>query len=200
MFQMKIFTMKLNKDYWQNRYLNNETGWDIGHASMPIINYINQIENKNLKILIPGAGNCYELDYLINKGFKNITIIDIADIPIQNIIKRNPTHINHIKQIDFFEINETFDLILEQTFFCALDPNLREKYVEKSHQILNKNGKIAGLLFDFELTNEGPPFGGNTKEYKQLFNKLFNIKTLEKCYNSIKPRENRELFIIFEKK
>ena len=66
--------------------------------------------------------------------------------------------------------------------------------------LLNKNGKLIGLLFDFELTKEGPPFGGSEDEYTNYFVKLFYIKTLEKAYNSIKPRQDRELFFIFEKR
>ena len=68
------------------------------------------------------------------------------------------------------------------------------------NQLLNKNGKLIGLLFDFELIKEGPPFGGSLVEYIQLFYAKFEIKIVEKCYNSIKPREGRELFFIFEKK
>lgn len=66
--------------------------------------------------------------------------------------------------------------------------------------LLNSNGKIAGLLFQFPLTEVGPPFGGSKDEYLQLFENDFEIKTLETAYNSIKPREEKELFFIFTKK
>jgi hypothetical protein len=66
--------------------------------------------------------------------------------------------------------------------------------------LLHDNGKLVGLLFDFPLTEEGPPFGGSKNEYKALFEPYFSIKTLEKAYNSIKPRENKELFLIAIKK
>ena len=101
---------------------------------------------------------------------------------------------------DFFELSDTFDLIIEQTFFCALNPELREKYVQKMHALLKDNGKIIGLLFQFPLTEQGPPFGGSKSEYENLFKDHFTIKKLETAYNSIKPRENNELFFIFEKK
>ena len=94
----------------------------------------------------------------------------------------------------------TFDLILEQTFFCALDPNLRKSYVSKMEKMLNPNGKVSGLLFNFPLTEVGPPFGGSIEEYQKLFSGKFKIKTLEKAHNSIKPRADKELFFIFEKK
>lgn len=66
--------------------------------------------------------------------------------------------------------------------------------------LLNPKGKLAGLLFDFPLTTEGPPFGGSATEYLNLFSDKFTIKTLEKAHNSIKPRQNKELFFIFEVK
>ena len=192
--------MELNKTYWETRYQNNETGWDAGSITTPLKDYIDQLTNKDLKILIPGAGNGYEFDYLIQKGFTNVFVIDIAPSSLESIKKRKPEYSSHLLLGDFFELNETFDLILEQTFFCALDPKLRTDYVSKIHQLLNPNGKLAGLLFDFPLTNEGPPFGGSKEEYSELFSNKFQIKTLERAYNSIKPREGKELFFIFEAK
>lgn len=191
---------RLNKNFWEQRYRENKTGWDIGYISTPIKKYIDQLTNKDLKILIPGAGNSYEAEYLWEKGFKNVFVIDIAEQPLKNLKNRLPKFPDkQLINIDFFELKDSFDLILEQTFFCALDPSLRKKYSNKMNKLLKKNGKIVGLLFDFELTNEGPPFGGSKNEYFNLFSTLFKIKTLEKSYNSIKPREDRELFFIFEK-
>ena len=192
--------MRMNKEYWEKRYDDKETAWEVGSITTPLKEYIDQIEDKEIKILIPGAGNSHEFDYLVSKGFFNTFVIDIAKHPIENIKKRNPNFKKQLIEGDFFELEMTFDLILEQTFFCALDPFLREKYVQKTHHLLHPKGKIAGLLFDFPLTKDGPPFGGNKTEYKTLFSPLFKIKTLEKSYNSIKPRSEKELFFIFEKK
>jgi hypothetical protein len=190
----------LNKEYWENRYENNDTVWDIGHISTPLRHYIDQLENKEIKILIPGAGNAYELDYLIEKGFHNVFVIDYAQQPIDAIIKRNITLERHLICDDFFNHTKTYDLIIEQTFFCALQPNLRTNYVLKMHDLLSEKGKIAGLLFNFPLTEVGPPFGGSYEEYVNLFSEKFTIKTLEPAYNSIKPRANKELFFTFGKK
>ena len=190
----------LNKEYWENRYENNDAIWDIGHISTPLRDYIDQLENKEIKILIPGAGNAYELDYLNEKGFHNVFVIDYAQQPIDAIIKRNKTLERHLICDDFFNHTKTYDLIIEQTFFCALQPNLRTNYVSKMHDLLSEKGKIAGLLFNFPLTEVGPPFGGSYEEYVNLFSEKFTIKTLEPAYNSIKPRANKELFFTFEKK
>ncbi|WP_136668665.1 methyltransferase domain-containing protein [Flavobacterium sp. H122] len=193
--------MKLNSEYWENRYLNNETGWDVGTITKPIKEYIDQITDRSIKILIPGCGNSYEFEYLIQKGFTNAYVLDYAESPIENLKKKVPAefHKNIIHQ-DFFEHNQKYDLIIEQTFFCALNPELRKKYVEKTHSLLKENGKLVGLLFQFPLTEVGPPFGGSKEEYSNLFTDYFNIQTLETAYNSIKPRQENELFFIFTKK
>lgn len=195
-----MMKIKMDKKYWENRYLTNETGWDVGQITTPLKNYIDQIKNKDLEILIPGAGNSYEFDYLIANGFSNVTCIDIAQKPIENLKNRNPKYIENFIQEDFFKHTKTYDLILEQTFFCALDPKKRNEYAKKMNTILKPSGKLVGLLFDFPLTEVGPPFGGSKEEYRELFSEHFTLKTLEKSYNSIKPRKDRELFFIFEKK
>lgn len=193
--------MNLNKTYWENRYESNEIGWDVGTITTPIKDYIDQLKDKNLKILIPGAGHGHEFDYLVENGFQNVYVLDISEHAIK-FVKNNHTTIPHEFFIcdDFFRLNQKFDLILEQTFFCALDPKMRELYVDKMNDLLNDKGQLVGLLFDFPLTHEGPPFGGSLAEYLNLFTKKFVVKTLDPCYNSIKPRLGKELFINFIKK
>ncbi len=193
--------MNLNKNFWSKRYLENQIGWDVGKITTPLKEYIDQIKDKNIKILIPGAGNSYEAEYLFNNGFKNIYVIDLVKAPLENLLKRVPNFTSkNLLQGDFFELEKSFDLILEQTFFCALNPNLRKQYVEKTYELLKPKGKIVGLYFNFPLTQEGPPFGGSKEEYLSIFSDKFDIKVLEKCNNSIIPRNGKELFAIFEKK
>lgn len=193
--------MKLNNTYWEERYVKNEIGWDVGEITLPIKNYIDQINDKSIQILIPGAGNSHEFEYLNQNGFKNVFVLDFAQSPLNSIKNRVPDcNPNQLINSDFFEHEGTYDLILEQTFLCALDPELRTKYVQKMKSLLAPNGKIVGVLFQFPLTEVGPPFGGSKEEYIELFQNDFNIKTLETAYNSIKPRQSNELFFIFTKK
>ncbi|WP_298366941.1 SAM-dependent methyltransferase [uncultured Lutibacter sp.] len=192
---------KFDKSYWEEKYKKNKTGWDIGYISTPIKTYIDQLKNKNVSILIPGAGNSYEAEYLHLNGFSKTSVIDIAKQPLLNLHTRFPDFPEeNLIHSNFFNHQNKYDLIIEQTFFCALHPSQREDYVNKMYNLLNEGGKLVGLFFDFKLTKEGPPFGGNIIEYIQLFYAKFEIKVLERCYNSIKPRDGRELFFIFTKK
>lgn len=190
----------LSANYWNQRYLKNETGWNIGEPSLPIITYINQLDDISKQILIPGAGNAYEVTYCFGKGFKNVCVLDWSEIAINNFKQNTPSFPeNQSFCEDFFEHKGQYDIILEQTFFCALNPEIREKYAEKMHQLLKPGGKLVGLLFNKQFEKDGPPFGAEKETYQHLFDPFFNIKVLEDCYNSIPSRSGTELFFIFEK-
>ncbi len=192
--------LKLNKDYWNQRYINGKTGWDVGYATPPITRYIDQLDNKSLKILIPGCGRAHEGRYLMDKGFKNTFLIDISPKVIADIKANFPDFPQQQVICDnVFEHQSQYDLILEQTFFCALHPNLRENYAQKMSELLKPNGKLVGVLFNFPLNSDTPPYGGHTEEYYALFNQYFSHVKIEDCRNSIKPRRGNEVFIVAEK-
>jgi SAM-dependent methyltransferase len=191
--------LPLDQTYWDNQYQANTTGWDLGQVSPPIKTYIDTIENKDAKILIPGCGNTYEAEYLVQQGFTNVTVIDIAPTLVENLKKKFANN-NNITVVlgDFFEHRGQYDFIIEQTFFCALPPTMRQKYVWKMHQILTDDGKLIGLLFDREF-EVSPPFGGSLNEYEQLFYEAFTFNTISLAVNSIPARANTELFFEFQK-
>ena len=193
--------MELDQRYWNDRYLNNTAKWDLGQISTPIKEYVDGITNKNVKILIPGAGNSYEAEYLHKIGFSDITVIDIASEPLLNLESRLPkSHNLKLIKEDFFNHQGNYDLIIEQTFLCALELRFRESYPIKMSDLLNSSGILAGVLFTIDKNRSEPPFGGTMEEYRKLFEPLFKIETLEPCYNSVQDRKNKEVFIQFEKK
>ncbi len=192
---------ELDKEYWDSRYAEENTGWDIGYVSTPIKKYIDQLDDKSIAILIPGCGNAYEADYLLERGFTNITLVDIslkAAEAVKEKLKKYGGRVNIICG-DFFELQSSFNLVLEQTFFCAIDVSLRPKYAEKMYELLKPAGKLVGLFFNRSFEG-GPPFGGDKDEYMHLFAPLFDVLVLEEAYNSITPRKGSEVFMIARKK
>ena len=192
--------LALDETYWNNQYKANTTGWDLGEVSPPLKAYIDQLTNKNLRILIPGCGNTYEAAYLLQQGFTNVTVIDIAPALVAQLKDKFASNPNiNITLGDFFEHTGVYDLVLEQTFFCALNPALRIDYFAKMNELLAPNGKLAGVLFNREFEQHGPPFGGNKDQYKPMFEKDFDFKTFQLCHNSFSKRAGTELFIILVK-
>lgn len=188
--------MELDEIFWNDKYISGEMGWDVGHVSTPLKEYIDQLTDKNIRILIPGGGNSYEAEYLFNQGFKNVGVVDISSIPLRNLKKRVPSFPQeNLIHKDFFQVKGHYDLILEQTFFCALHPSLREDYARQMVQLLKPSGKLVGLLFNIPLNEDKPPYGGNLDAYRKLFSKYFKIEKMEPAYNSIPPRAGNEVFI-----
>jgi hypothetical protein len=191
---------ELKKEYWEGRWQKGQTQWDIGFASTPLVDYIDQLKDKTQRILIPGCGNAYEGRYLFEKRFTKTNLIDIAAEAVENIRTNFPViPSENILHGDFFELEGPYDLILEQTFFSALHPQQRKDYARKCHELLSPGGKLAGVLFDDELYKDHPPFGGHKEAYLPFFKDKFDILHFERAYNSIKPRAGRELFIELRK-
>lgn len=188
----------LSEEFWSQRYEDNTTGWDLGEVSPPLKAYIDQLENKEPKILIPGCGNGYEAEYLWRQGFQNVHVVDLSNYPLQNLLDRCDNFPKaQLHHGDFFEHKGEYDLILEQTMFCAIDPKLRQSYANHVFNLLKSGGKLVGVLFGRDFDG-GPPYGGCEEEYITYFSQFSRIN-MEPCYNSTEPRRGSELFLRIQK-
>lgn len=182
--------------YWAQRYAEGATGWDAGAITTPLKEYIDQLTDKTQRILIPGAGNAYEAEYLHRQGFSQVTVVDITAQPLHNLQERVPGFpAGQLRQEDFFEHEGTYDLILEQTFWSTFHPTMRDRYAQKMASLLRPGGRLAGVLFEDKLFDDHPPFGGSREDYRPHLARHFDIKVLDRCYNSIPPRADRELWV-----
>lgn len=187
----------MERSYWQKRWNDGTTTWDIGYPSPPIVSYLEKLKDKSIRILIPGAGNAYEAEYLYQNGFTNTFIIDFSEIALESFKKRCPQFpLENIFHQDFFNHDGDYDIIIEQTFFCAIHPSKRIAYLERMNALLKPEGILLGLLFNDPDRMDGPPFGGSIEIYEPLFSKYMSVVKMELANNSIKPRIGRELFFI----
>jgi thiopurine S-methyltransferase len=158
-----------------------------------------------VKILIPGAGNAYEAEYLWQQGFTNVFVMDISAVPLQAFKKRNPDFpTSQLLQENFFNHKAQYDLIFEQTFFCSFIPTDENRFAYAKHMnsLLKPTGKLVGVWFNIPLTGdmEKRPFGGDKDLYLKYLGKHLKVICFEHCYNSIPERQGNELFGIFTKK
>lgn len=107
----------LSSGYWDQLYKSGQTTWDIGYISSPLKVYFDQLTDKSIKILIPGAGNAYEAEYLFENGFDKTFILDFSYESIKNFKSRCPEFPdNNLINDNFFEHFGQYELIIEQTF------------------------------------------------------------------------------------
>ncbi len=188
-------TAPLDETYWRARYLKGDTPWDIGCASPALVRFCQALPHKQVRILIPGAGFAHEAEWLWRHGFRNTFVCDWVEAAFAPLRQRVPDFpAEQMLVRDFFALEDTFDLILEQTFFCALPPARRPEYVRQCARLLPPGGVLAGLLFASHFPFQGPPFGGTEATYRRLLPPCFKIEEMALTPHSIAPRRGNELF------
>ncbi len=188
--------MKFDARYWQSRYEAGNTPWDIGYPSPALIRYFEQLPDKSIRILIPGAGFGHEAAWLLENGFEQTYICEWASQAVAGfLVAYRSFPKDQILQGDFFRLEESFDLLVEQTFLSAIHPDQWYRYAQQCKTLLGQRGTLAGLLFAQPFDEPGPPFGGTPEQYMALFSPHFKRISLTPCVHSITPRQGRELFL-----
>lgn len=189
----------LNADYWERRYREGQTGWDLGGPNVELVSVLTTYLDSKSRILIPGAGRGHEAEALWRLGYCDVFVCDWAPEAFGHL-KKSPylPDADRLIVANFFDLRSTYDAILEQTFFCAIDPAQRDRYVQQAAALLRPGGRWIGVLFDRSFEG-GPPFGGTEREYRRLFSSVFDIELLGRFDGSIRPRRGRELLGLMTK-
>ena len=189
---------------WQGLYEANDMRWDLGEVAPPFIKLLEAGKLPVGKVLIPGCGRGHEVMYLAQNGF-DVTGVDFAKGATSYLEKTlKECNLNgRVVHQDFFKLdvshNGVYDLVLEQTFFCAINPSLRPDYCKTVARILKPGGKLIGLFYN---TGEegGPPHNTTREDIESIFSETFTIQELEKTTWSIERRSGKELLTILEKR
>ena len=190
-------------DYWERSYRSGEMGWDLG-KSTPILNQWIKTCKDPLTICVLGAGNGWDAVNFAKKGHL-ITAVDFAESAVKNMqaAARRSDLKMEILHMDIFELNliysNKFDVVIEYTCFCAIDPSRRRAYLEMVRHILKPKGELVGLLFpiDKDPSDGGPPYAVELDPTIKLISEYLSPIIQEVPTMSIKPREGREIFVIF---
>jgi hypothetical protein len=157
-------------------------------------------------VLVPGGGRGHDA-ILFAQHHYAVDLVDFApealDAALREAARQKITV--HAYCRDFFDLpavgyhQSAYDLLLEYTFFCAIDPGLRPRYSEAAAAMLKPGGLLAGLFFPLESDKPSPPFLVSEEEVRSLFQKDFDIR-IEHPVQSVKPRMGREFLGLFRKK
>ena len=192
-------------EYWERSYQSGEMGWDLGGYT-PIFNqWINRCK-KPLSVCVLGAGNGWDAINIARKGHY-VTAVDFAESAIKNMkiaVGKSDYEID-IRYMDIFNLHQVysnhFDVVLEYTCFCAIDPCKRRDYLKMVKHILKPGGKMVGLLFptDKDPSEGGPPFAVQLEPTIDLISEYLSLIIQEIPSISVASRVGREIFVIFRK-
>lgn len=190
--------------FWEDIYRADDAGWDLGGATPVFTQIAEEIDPGKLCIL--GSGRGYDAIMFAKKGF-DVTAVDFADSAIRavnELTQKEHVIVRTIKD-DIFalkhKLSNTFDYIIEQTCFCAINPGRRKEYEYLVKSLLKPGGKLIGLWFPLDKTWEdgGPPWGTTIEEVKVIFKNGWKIEKEQFPELSIPPRKGREKLIVFQK-
>ena len=164
--------MKLDrKKHWETVYETknpNQVSWtqETPKTSLEIINSFGL--KKTAKIIDIGGGDSNLVDYLLDEGFENITVLDISAKSLEKAKSRLGEKANKvnwiISDITDFEPNTTFDVWHDRATFHFLTTTEQiKKYIKTARKSVN------GFLTIGTFSKDGPEKCSNLeiKQYNE---------------------------------
>jgi len=192
-------------EFWEACYETEMDNWDLGGPT-PVFERL-ATEVPKGRICVIGCGRGYDAVTFAKAGFE-VTAIDFAQTAVlasRENARKEEVEMTVLRE-DFFdlpdELQGQFDYVLEYTCFCAISPERRFEYDRVIWQLLKPEGKLLALFFplDKNVDEGGPPWGVNISELHALFGLHWNLESEEMPRESIEPRADREVMMIWKKK
>ena len=177
--------------FWDNRFRTDDVPWDLDAPSETLI-HLQSLKNRDrssLRMIVPGAGYGNDAVAFAKLGYSGIAVewSPAAAQVIRERTKGNPGL--EVREGSVWDLptswQGTFDLWVEHTFFCAIDPSMREAYVKLAAAHLKPGGEILGNFFISSATvtepslnaerGGGPPFVTSESDFRALFSPSFEI-------------------------
>lgn len=191
--------------FWQQRYEEKKTGWDLGQPAPPFVSFLNSPDSiPPGRVAVLGCGKGYDAILFASKGFQ-VVGFDFAPAAIsqaRQLAAENKADVEFLQR-DIFQLEPdflgSFDYVVEHTCFCAIPPSKRADYVQLVKSLLRPSGELIALFFTHSRQG-GPPFGVSPAEIKSYFAKDFELICLQPVSNSTPARQGEEHFGRFRRR
>jgi ubiquinone/menaquinone biosynthesis C-methylase UbiE len=147
--------MNIQKKHWETIYTNkqpNEVSWTqkIPQTSLQFISDAHL--PKNAAIIDIGGGDSNFVDYLLEDGYTNISVLDISDFALQRAKQRLGKKAQKVKWIvsDVLEFkpNSKYDFWHDRAAFHFLTTELQiAQYLSTAQSFIESNGTITISTF-----------------------------------------------------
>ncbi len=148
------------KSHWESIYQTKELKDVSWYQATPqtSLNFFGEFEiPKHAKIIDVGGGDSFLVDHLLEKGYDNITVLDISEAAILRAKQRLGMAAEKVHWIvadaAHFQPSEQYDLWHDRAAFHFLtEENDISSYIKTAHQSLSVNGVLVIGTF----SEEGP--------------------------------------------
>ncbi|MEB3200594.1 MAG: bifunctional hydroxymethylpyrimidine kinase/phosphomethylpyrimidine kinase [Synechococcaceae cyanobacterium] len=156
---------------WDRRYRDGSDAWELGQAAPPLQRFLRShplAPRPPARVLVPGCGRGHEARLLAELGF-HVVGLDFSGEAIAAAQRLHGPSRERLRwlQADLLDpgalaaaelLPGSVDGIVEHTCFCALEPELRRRWLESLTRLLSPQGWLLGL-FACHRHGGGPPYG-----------------------------------------
>ncbi len=192
-------------DFWEQRYQQGATGWDLGEVAPPLAKLLGSPLAPPLgKTAVLGCGRGHDALAFAARGY-DVVGFDFAPSAIAAAIahaERAGVGARFCLRDVFTltaEFPQAFDVAVEHTCFCAIDPARREEYIAQIAGILRPQGWLVGLFWAHGRPG-GPPFGCTRAELESLLAPYFEVRQMDLAENSVPGRRGEEYLAIAQRR
>lgn len=190
---------------WEGRYHSGGDGWELWRPAPPLQRYLEEHPlTLPLRALVVGAGRGHEARLLARLG-ADVTALDFAATAVaecQRLAQAEGLTMT-VQQADLFDLAgsdaDAYDLLLEHTCFCAIDPARRDEYVATVAALLRPGGRLLGLFYCHGDPG-GPPYGATPAEIDARFAPRFTTLHREVPRDSVATRASQELLVLYQRR
>lgn len=175
------------KQHWEHIYNSKESNTTSWFQENPetSLKFIEEAElSKTSKIIDVGGGDSRLVDHLLEKDYKDISVLDIAAPSIQKAVQRLGKKAEEVKwiisDVTSFEPTEVYDLWHDRAAFHFLT---KADEIEKYIQVARKSLRERGNLIVGTFSEEGPAKCSGV-EIKQ-----YNEGSLTECFSNFFKKE-----------
>ncbi|MBK8260697.1 MAG: methyltransferase domain-containing protein [Nannocystis sp.] len=192
-------------EFWQELYASGGDRWELGQPAPPLAAYLEADPPRGQDALVVGCGRGHEARLLARLGAQ-VTAIDLAPAAITDaraLLARDEPHLHVDFQVgDLFDLRgrpPAFDLVLEHTCFCAIEPTRRGDYVRAIADALRPGGRLIALFYAHGRPG-GPPYTVDEDELLRRFQPDFEVERLLLAEGSIPQRAGHELLGVLRRR
>lgn len=189
---------------WDARYKNNDIPWDKGEAAPALVQFLRShiVEGK---VLVPGCGFGHDCSAIAKNGSCRVLGLDVS----KTAILKAQTLYGSTKNLEFHEGNllkkypilkSKFDWVIEHTCLCALEPQMRNYYVDFITYVLKPGAHFFGIFFKEVIDTQGPPFACDSEEIIKLFGRYFEFVEIWSPKSYFAGRENLEICYLMKRR
>lgn len=189
--------------FWQNRYETGGDGWELGRPAPPLEALFRGEGPVVAKTaLVPGCGRGNEVLLLAELGYQ-VTGVDLAPAAI-DALRRAATERGHAERVTAVlgdalchhgpVATAAYDLWVEHTCFCAIDPEQRSAYVQTAARALVPGGRLVGLIWSCGA-EAGPPFHTDPGAFTAMLADTFDIEQFAPAVGSVESRAGEWLVV-----